>query len=118
MKDSSLLTRFMALLFLLLVAAVMPAMARADTVGAVTLNGYGGVDQEVYTSENSALYAAFGNFNQGRDIYISIYPNGATWERWDIYLVPPLGPLAPGTYENAGSFGDWPSRPALVVQHF
>jgi hypothetical protein len=102
--------------FGLVVLAVLaaPGLARAESVGTVTITGYGGPDR-VYTRDNTTtLYDTVGSANSDPDIFISIFPNTPSFERWDVYLIP-NGPIVPGTYSATGGFE---TRPGLVVQHF
>ena len=69
----------------------------------------------MYTSANAdPLFGVIGTFNAQEDLFISIFPTGGAWERWDIYLIPPPGQLVPGTYTAPDGFGS----PGLMVQHW
>jgi hypothetical protein len=110
--------RSAALTSALAVALLLPASAVADQVGTVTLNGYGGVAEQVYTTENTyLLFGAVGSANAQSQLYVSIYPSDwPNTQRTDIYFVLPPGPVAPGTYTAPGGWSN--GQPGLIFQGF
>jgi hypothetical protein len=98
--------------------AFAPDLALADQAGTVTLRGYGGVAEQVFTTENTyQIYTSVGNASGNTSqFYISIYPANfpETFRRTDIYFILP-GPLQTGTFSASGGFG---STPGLVMQGF
>ena len=97
----------------LAVALLLPASAHADQVGTITLRGYNGGSEWVYTSSDSIVFAnGGGNVNGQPAVFVSAY-RPETGERLNAYLIA-NGPLVPGTYTAEGAFG---TRPGLWVLH-
>jgi HYR domain len=98
-----------------LALSAVPLAHAENTHGTVAVNGYGGVAERVFTPENSFMFATVGSHNGQPDLFVSAFPRDFSGPAWEFYFIPPAGPLVPGTYENAGGFDAWPSRPGLVV---
>ena len=91
--------------------------ALADQAGSVTLRGYGGIAEQVYTTENTwLLYTAIGSAGGNTSqFYVSIYPaDFPNSQRTDIYLRMPFNPPATGTYVAPPGFSY--EQPGLIFQ--
>ena len=99
--------------------ALSPTPAFADPAGTVTLRGYGGVAERVFTNENTyLLYTAIGSAGGNTSqFYVSIYPpDFPNTQRTDIYFRMPFNPPAPGTYAAPSGFSY--DQPGLTFQGF
>ena len=91
--------------------------ALADQAGSVTLRGYGGIAEQVYTTENTwLLYTAIGSAGGNTSqFYVSIYPaDFPNSQRTDIYFRMPFNPPATGTYVAPPGFSY--EQPGLIFQ--
>lgn len=107
------------LALMIAMAALSPTPAFADQAGTVTLRGYGGVAERVFTNENTyLLYTAIGSAGGNTSqIYVSIYPpDFPNTQRTDIYFRMPFSPPAPGTYTAPSGFSY--DQPGLIFQGF